>query len=85
MNKSKSWVIGILILAVIVLALIVIYLLAVKPAISGYAVGAYNIGVEDVILTIAQRAANCQTVPLTVGNTTINLVSVDCVNQALQQ
>lgn len=82
-NKSNTLMV-VLVLIVVVLALALVYLLALKPAITGYAVNAQNQGVQAAVLSIMQRAAQCQTVPLTYGNQTINVVSVECVNQALQ-
>lgn len=76
MKKPK--LILILILVIAVLAGLVIYLLAIRPAISGYAVNAYNQGYQDAILQIVRQAATCQQVPLYFGNQTINLVAVGC-------
>ncbi len=39
-------------------------------------------GYSQAILTIAQQAATCQQVPLMVGNETINIIWIDCLQQA---
>ena len=42
----------------------------------------FNQGTEYAVFQIAQSAATCQQVPLTVGNQTINLIAVECLQQA---
>ena len=83
MNSKRT--IGVLIFIVVVLAGIVAYTLGVKPAISGYVIDAQNQGVEFAILSIMQQAATCQTVPLTFGNQTINMIAVECLQQTQGQ
>jgi len=39
-------------------------------------------GYSQAILAIAQQAATCQQVPLMVGNQTINVIAVECLQQA---
>ena len=79
-NKSAI-VISILILFVLILGFLVIYAFALKPAISGYTIKAQNFGVEQTLLTVAQLSANCQIVPITIGEQTIQLIDVNCVQQ----
>jgi hypothetical protein len=43
-----------------------------------------QIGATQAILAIAQQAAQCNQVPLIVGNQTINIIAVDCL-QGLTQ
>ncbi len=71
----------VLILVVIVLLLFVGYAFVLQPAITGYVVNSQNQGFEYAILTIAQKAANCEQVPLFIGNQTINLIAVECLQQ----
>lgn len=39
-------------------------------------------GYEQAVIQIAQQSATCQQVPLKVENQTINIVAVDCLQQA---
>ncbi len=39
-----------------------------------------QIGYQQAILQIAQEAAKCNQVPLIIGNQTLNIVWVDCLN-----
>ena len=72
-----------LILLVVFLSLLVIYSFALKPMINGYVVKSQNEGVEFAIVTIAQKAANCEQVPLFVGNQTVTLVALECLQQEI--
>ena len=83
MDSGKT--IWLLIFIVVVLAGVVVYTLGVKPAISGYVVDAQNQGIEFAVLSIMQQAATCQTVPLTFENQTINMIAVECLQQAQDQ
>ena len=38
-----------------------------------------QIGYEQAILRIIQQAVTCQRVPLTIGNQTINIIAVECL------
>ena len=42
-------------------------------------------GYEQAIIQVVQQAATCQQVPLIVGNNTLNIIAVDCLQQAQQQ
>lgn len=80
-NKTKL-LIGVLISVIVVLLGFVIYAFVISPSITSFVVEAQTQGYEYAILQIAQQASECQQVPLTIGNQTINLVSVDCLNLA---
>lgn len=47
----------------------------------------YQTGAQDAILTIAQQAGpgSCQPVPLVIGNQTINVIAVECLQVAPAQ
>lgn len=79
-NKTAI-VVSILMLLVLILGALVIYAFVLKPVVSGYAIKAQNYGVEQALLTVAQLSTNCQIVPITIGNQTIQLVDVKCVQQ----
>ena len=85
MKEDKSKIlIAVLALLVLVLGTVVAYSFAVKPVISGYATNAQNQGVQYAVLSIMQEAAKCQQVPLTFGNQTINIIAVECLQNAQQ-
>lgn len=85
MGKDKSGVvIGVLVLLVLILGGLVTYSFVAKPVINGYAVQSQTQGYEFAILQIAQAAAQCQQVPLRVGNQTLNIIAVDCLQTSPQ-
>ncbi len=83
-NKTKL-LIWILVLVIVVLLGIVGYVFAVQPALTGYATAQQQTGVQLALLSVMQQAGQCQTVPLTYGNVTMNLVAVECLQQAQEQ
>jgi flagellar basal body-associated protein FliL len=85
MKQKNNLLILILIAVVVVLLGIVLYLLVIKPSFTGYAINAQNEGAEYIIGTIFQMASQCQQVPITFDNQTINLVAIECLQQAQQQ
>ena len=48
-------------------------------------VSIFNQGAEYAIVQIAQNVATCQQVPLIVGNQTINLIAVECLQQQVAE
>jgi len=86
-DKSKVVIVSLAIL-VIVLAVVVLYAFVIQPAIQGYNVqqqttGAQQ-GIQYTVASIMQQVAQCQVVPLTYGNTTINIIAVDCLQRPAQ-
>jgi hypothetical protein len=85
-NKDKrGMLVKVFVATTIVLALALVYVLIVQPGLNGYVVKAQNQGVEWAVVSIMQQAAKCQQVPLTYENQTINLVAVECLQQAQNQ
>lgn len=86
MRENKNKVVVLALIAIIVLLLGFIgYTFLIKPAFTGFVTRGQNEGVQYAILSIMQQAATCQTVPLTFGNQTINLIAVECLQQAAAQ
>ncbi|HJZ19183.1 MAG TPA: hypothetical protein VJ208_03695 [Candidatus Nanoarchaeia archaeon] len=82
MSSGKSKItIAVLLLLVAVLSLLVVYSFVLKPAVTGYAVKSQNNGIEYALTAVVQASANCQVVPLTVGELKVNLVDVNCLQQ----
>ena len=82
-NKA-GLIIGILLLIIVILIGFLVYAFIIGPKLSGYVINAQNQGYAFAISSIMQQAATCQTVPLTFGNQTINLIAVECLQQPQQ-
>ena len=82
MARNKTYlVVSILVILVLILGTLVVYAFVLKPVVSGYTIKAQNYGVEYALLTVAQLSANCQIIPITIGEQTIRLIDVNCVQQ----
>jgi hypothetical protein len=81
-DKTK-FVMGVLISIIIILLVVIAYVFIGKPVINGLVIQGYNQGAQDVIVQIVQQAGTCQQVPLRIGNQTMNIVAVECL-QPLQ-
>lgn len=84
-TNRTGLVIGILILVIMILIGFVSYAFVLKPTLNGYVISGYNQGYSDAIIQIAQQATTCQQVPLTIGNQSINMIAVECLQQAQPQ
>lgn len=42
-------------------------------------------GFQRAVVQVIQQSRNCEPVPLNAGNTTVNVVAVECLEQARQQ
>ena len=85
MKAEKNRLMIVLILVIVVLLGIVAYAFVLKPVFNGYTIKSQNEGVQYAVFTIMQQAAKCQQVPLTFQNQTMNIIWVDCLQQAVQQ
>lgn len=84
-DKNKIIILSLIVVVAILLGIIA-YIFFVSPAINGLVVQGQNLGAQQIILAIAQQAATCQTVPLTVGDQTVILVATNCLpSECLQQ
>ncbi|MEM3091456.1 MAG: hypothetical protein QXX55_01760 [Candidatus Pacearchaeota archaeon] len=77
--------IAVLVAIIIIMAVVLVYTLVLRPAISGYTISAQNQGYVIAITQIMQIASQCQPVPLTSGNVTLNLIWIDCLRQQQNQ
>jgi len=85
---STKAVVWILLAVILVLLIFIGYIFLVRPAYTGFVTekqleGA-QAGSDFVIAQIVQQAATCQAVPLQVGNQTMNLIWIDCLNLGQQ-
>ena len=80
--KKMKVLVAFLVLIIVVIGGFLIYTFVIAPSISGYVVDKQNEGVQFALVSVFQAAGNCQQVPLTFNNQTINLVAVECLQQA---
>ena len=83
MADKRKVLMTILVIVIIILVAIIMYAFVIKPGVNSYVIKnqniGYNVGYQNTILTIMQRAASCQPVPLTYGNQTINIIDIKCL------
>lgn len=83
-DKKSIWI-TVLALVIVIMALIMIYAFVIQPAISGYTIQKQNEGALQganyVLSQIINTVARCQTFTLPVGNQTIHLVALECLQQ----
>ncbi|MAG10697.1 hypothetical protein CMI44_00065 [Candidatus Pacearchaeota archaeon] len=85
MKKSRDSQKVVLIVLIVLLVLTIGYIAFEKYSIWDQTnqIGTFQqgaqYGYEQAVIQVAQQAAVCQQVPLTVGNQTINLVAVECL------
>ena len=80
-DKRDKLIVALVVVIVLLLGFLA-YLFLIRPAISGYVVQAQNQGIQYTIYSIAQEASTCKTVSLPVGNQTMDLVWVKCLQVA---
>ena len=77
-NRTRILIV-LLVLIIVVLAGILVFNFFVKPTVTGYTtqrqIQGYQIALADIIRVVAQ----CQPFPVAVGNQTINLVALECL------
>ncbi len=83
-NKTRRLVLSLIVVIVLLLGL-VLYMFLIKPMITGNAVNLRNEGLQYAVVSIMQQASQCQPVPLTSGETTINLIAMECLPPACLQ
>lgn len=82
MVKEKRDILVMSLVIVVVLLLgFLAYLFLINPALNGLVTRGQNEGYQYAMLSLAQQAATCQQVPLTIGNQTITLFAVECLQQ----
>jgi hypothetical protein len=79
-DRTKMLVLS-LVLVIVVLLGFVMYSFVIRPSITGFAMNAYNGGVQDAVTSIMQQASQCNPVPLTSGETIMNMIWIDCLQQ----
>ncbi len=83
-EKNKNKLVIILLLVIAVLLLVIAYMLIIKPALTGYTIKAQNEGYESAFIQIAQQAMTCQPFSLRIGNQTVNIIAIECLDQTRQ-
>ncbi|VVB82274.1 Uncharacterised protein [uncultured archaeon] len=80
-QDKKNFLVLALVIGIVVLLGVLAFIFLVNPALNGLVVQGQTQGYNYAILTIAQQVATCKPVPLTIGNQTINLIAVECLQQ----
>lgn len=78
-GKKQKRLMTSLIVVIAVLVALVLYAFVIQPSITNYAIEMQNEGITYAVVSIMEQASGCDVVPLTYGNTTMNLVWVDCL------
>ncbi|MCL5018513.1 MAG: hypothetical protein M1416_01965 [Candidatus Pacearchaeota archaeon] len=68
-----------LVLVIATLLIVLIFIFVITPAINGMIIKGQNDGYTYALLTIMQKAAACEQIPLTLENQTINLIAIECL------
>lgn len=82
MARGINVLVMILVLVIVILGGFLIYAFVISPSLTGYVVEKQNEGVQFALASVFQAARNCQQVPLTFDNQTINLIAIECLQQA---
>lgn len=85
MTRRTNVLVAFLVLVIVILGGFLVYAFVIAPSISGYVIEKQNEGVQFALASVFQTAGNCQQVPLTFNNQTINLIAVECLQQAQAQ
>jgi len=85
MADKKNVLMTLLIAIIVVMAAVLVYVFLIRPNITGYAVDRQREGYQIALFEILQVVTQCQTFPVAIGeNQTINLIAVECLQQAPQ-
>lgn len=83
-ERSTKTVMWIMLVVILVLLMFIAYAFFIQPAYTGFVANRQNegiqFGVQNAILQIAQQAAACQQVPLTIGNQTVVVIGTHCLS-----
>ena len=88
MKGEKNKRLMIIFIAIIVVLLgIIAYAFVLRPALNGYVIKTQNEGIQYAVSAIMQQVAppQCKTLPLTLGETTVNVVALECYQQPQNQ
>ncbi len=78
-RDRRNILILILVIIVVLLLGLIGYVFLIKPAINGLIIQGYNQGVTSSVTYLMQQAATCQPIPVSIGNQTVNLIAVECL------
>ena len=80
-NRTRILIVF-LVLIIVVLAGILLFNFFIKPKVTGYTTQRQFEGAQILYLDIVRVVTQCQPYPLPIGNQTINLVALECLQQA---
>jgi len=81
MSKKSKISVAVLLLVISILLIFLLYVFVAKPAIQDYDLVKQNQGYEFAVVSIMQSAMQCQQVPLTYENYTVNIIATECLKQ----
>lgn len=82
-NRTKV-VIVFLVLIIVLLGGILAFTFFIKPKVTGYTTQRQIEGAQILYLDIVRTVTQCQSYPLPVGNQTLHLVALECLQQPPQ-
>ena len=77
-NRTRLLIVF-LVLIIVILAGVLLFTFFLKPKVTGYTTQRQIEGAQIVLADIIRVVAQCQPFPVTVGNQTINLVALECL------
>ena len=81
MRRNKTaLVIWLLVLIILILLILVAYVFLIQPAIVNYTINKQSQGAQIAVDSILREVVQCKIFPLQVGNETINLVALECLD-----
>ena len=80
MENKKIVILGLATLVILALLVFGYNYHVENKQVEAFNVGA-QFGFETAIIEIAKIAVECETVPLTLGNNTLNMIAVDCIDK----
>ena len=83
-DRTKALVV-VLVLIIVVLVGVMTFTFLIKPKVTGYTTQRQVEGAQIAVAQILSVVTQCQPFPLTVGNQTINLVALECLQAPQQQ
>ena len=83
-GNNRVLIIG-LILTIVILLGIILTILVIKPAINGYLTKSSQTTMMNFVSLLVSEASQCKQIPLTFNDQTVTLVSMECIQQQLQQ
>ena len=83
-DNNRVIIIG-LVLVIVVLLGIILTVFVIKPAINGYLTKSSQAPLMNFVSLLVDQASQCKQIPVSFNDKTVTLVSMECIQQQLQQ